>query len=1787
MCSNTVPVVGTKSLPKQSAITLLVLLVVFAGCAYSQSSLTTLYSFAGTDGSTPNAGLTVGSDGNYYGTTFGGGGITQFGTIFKLTPAGALTTLHYFAGTDGSNPYGPLALGTDGNFYGTTTSGGGPGGMGTIFQITTSGTLTTLHTFIGPDGSYPTAGLTLAGNGSFYGVTSSGGVNGDGTVFEITTNGTMTTLYNFAGVDGSSPDAALILGSDGNLYGTTANGGANSYFGTLFQITPAGSLTTLYSFGFTDGSGPIGSLTAANGLFYGATSNGGANTQFGNVFSVTSTGAFTVLTSFSGASGAVPEAALTIGNDGNLYGTTVAGGSNPLYGTIFQLTPAGVLTTIHSFSATDGANPTASLTLASDGSFYGTTSSGGANGYGTVFRFVACPPCTTTSVISSASPSAYGSPVSFTATVSAAAGSNSPTGTITFSDAGSSIGSVALTAGSAVLTTQTLGSGSHSITASYSGDANFQPSSGTVVQVVSQQASTTSVVSSLSPSTFNQAVTFTAQVSPASATGSVTFMDGINLLGSVPLTGGSASLVTALLSSGSHTISASYGGNSTLSPSSATLSQAVSQASTSLSLTSGANPTGIGGQVTFVATVSGQDGGNPTGSVTFSQDGTPVGSPVPVVSGQASVNIIFGIPGSVTIGAVYSGDLNFQASNTSLIQAVTSSVQSPLTTLYSFAGPDGSGPSGALTLGSDGYFYGTTQAGGANSQGSVFKVSPSGALTTIYSFAGPDGATPLSSLTFGPNGSLYGTTSVGGATNNGTIFQITTTGALTTLYSFSGPDGSSPAAGLVLGSDGNFYGTTTNGGANGPYGTIYKITPGGTLTQLYSFQGTDGANPSAALTLGGDGNFYGSTTSGGPNNNGSIFKITPGATLTTLYSFAGSDGSAPFGALTLGTDGNFYGTTSSGGTNGLYGTVFKIAPGGALTTIYNFAGTDGSGPETGLYLGSDGNFYGTTASGGANAQYGTIFSITPLGTLSTLYSFAGPDGSNPTGALTLGTDGNFYMTTSSGAANGLGSVCRLTITPAFTNTVITSSATPSFYGAPVTLTATVSSPSNAAIPSGSVVFSNAGTPLATVPLTGGRGVFTASSFSPGTQSISAAYSGDLNFKPSAGTFLQTVSQASATITPSSSLNPSVYGQAVTLTASMTAPQGSASPTGTVTFTDGATTLGTAALSAGSASITATGLLAGAQSIAVAYSGDVNYLAGSTTLSQVVNQAQSTTKLVSSLSQPSFGQSVTFTATVSAVSAPGVPTGTVTFTSGAVTLGVVPLTSGSATLTTSVLSPGTQSVAAVYSGDGNFQTSTGTTPETVGAAPTTMTVTSSQNPSSYNQSITLLATVGTPVGAGSPSGTVTFTKGTTTLGTGTLSGGVASFTTGALTTGSQTFSASFAGSSLFKSSTGSLTQQVNVATPTIVLISSYNPSYVGIQVVFTATLAGPFGGTPTGTVTFSENGTKIGSPVPLSAGKAVTSYTFSTAGTYTVTATYAGNSNFGSGSSSLSQVVTLYPTKTTVTSSASTSIIANPVTFTAVVTPSSTKTIPNGELVTFYNGSASIGTGTTTGSKASLTTTSLPVGTDSITAVYAGDSTNQSSASSSIQQVVKLNTTTVTLTSSLNPSTYPQSVTFTVKVTSAGPTPTGAVLFKNGNTNIASGTLSSGAASFSTQSLPPGTNAITVSYGGDSFNGAGVSTSLSQVVKAATTTTSIASSKNPSTKGTAVTFTATVTASGITPTGTVTFMYGSTTLGSAALSGGKASISTTALPSGTDTVTANFSASTNFLASSASLQQTVH
>ncbi|MDE0595317.1 MAG: hypothetical protein OSB65_08725 [Roseibacillus sp.] len=382
-----------------------------------------------------------------------------------------------------------------------------------------------------------------------------------------------------------------------------------------------------------------------------------------------------------------------------------------------------------------------------------------------------------------------------------------------------------------------------------------------------------------------------------------------------------------------------------------------------------------------------------------------------------------------------------------------------LTTLVEFTGTEGPNlgctGSAAMVLGSDGNFYGTTDFGGADNEGSVFKMTPEGVLTTLVEFSGNGaadvGREPRGALVLGSGGDFYGTTTYGGFGSNdvGTVFKVTPEGALTTLVDFAtrggGGVGASPAAALVLGSDGNFYGTTEYDGATDS-GTIFKMTPAGVATRLVEFTGTMGPklgqSPQAALVQGSDGNFYGTTSSGGADDKGTVFKMTPAGVLTTLVEFTGAGGDNlgkhPNAALVQGSDGNFYGTTYLGGATD-HGTVFKMTPAGVLTTLVEFTGTEGpnigSAGNAALVQGSDGNFYGTAAFGGADDK-GTVFKMTPEGVLTTLVEFAGTVGDNkgsrPQAALVQGSDGNFYGTAASGGEGDKGTVFKISPEGVFT-----------------------------------------------------------------------------------------------------------------------------------------------------------------------------------------------------------------------------------------------------------------------------------------------------------------------------------------------------------------------------------------------------------------------------------------------------------------------------------------------------------------------------------------------------------------------------------------------------------------------------------------------------------------------------------------------------------------------------------------------------------------------------------
>jgi uncharacterized repeat protein (TIGR03803 family) len=314
--------------------------------------------------------------------------------------------------------------------------------------------------------------------------------------------------------------------------------------------------------------------------------------------------------------------------------------------------------------------------------------------------------------------------------------------------------------------------------------------------------------------------------------------------------------------------------------------------------------------------------------------------------------------------------------------------------VYSFQGEtDGAAPVGGLVRDTFGNLYGTTGAGGANNEGTIFEISSSRQESILLSFDGSNGAVPLSTLILDSNGDLFGTTSVGGTFNAGTVFKYSSSGVLTVLYNFTGgTDGFMPYAGLVQDKKGNLYGTAVFGGKTSSTcispdagcGVVFEVTPSGKETVLYRFEGlSDGASPYGGLVRDPSGNLYGTATYAGSFTSGCdlgcgvVFKIIEGKE-TVLHTFNGdtSDGTNPSCTLVRDSGGNLYGTTQEGGKGG-EGTVFELNAANKETILYNFTGgMNVLLPVGGVVEDASGNLYGTSFSGGKD-EYGTVYKITP------------------------------------------------------------------------------------------------------------------------------------------------------------------------------------------------------------------------------------------------------------------------------------------------------------------------------------------------------------------------------------------------------------------------------------------------------------------------------------------------------------------------------------------------------------------------------------------------------------------------------------------------------------------------------------------------------------------------------------------------------------------------------------------------------------------------------------------
>ncbi len=696
---------------------------------------------------------------------------------------------------------------------------------------------------------------------------------------------------------------------------------------------------------------PEGALAmATNGWLYGTTSQGGAHGQ-GAVFKISTNGVYSNVWHFAGgADGSFPEAALLAANDGNFYGTTTSGGTNS-GGVVFRLTPAGALTVLHSFAWNpDGGSPRGGLIQGADGALYGTTTYGGTNsGNGTVFKI------TTGGVFTQL--------WSFT-------GGN---------DGRNPFAKLVQGADSALYGTCNAG-----------GSNGY----GTVFRITTNGA-------------MKPLWSFTGGSDGASPYGELAAGTGGVFMGQTYFGGTNGyGAVFKIATNGAVTPLWSF----------TYLNDGAYPQSGLLRSTNGLfyGTTRYGG-TNHAGTVFriGQNGGLTT---LWALDQVRDGSDPPVALYQAPNGAFYGVAAR---GGLYDVGTVFKFTE-----------GSGVTRLWNFPpAPNGKEPYAALAAGTNGTLYGTASSGGTSNNGAIFKLDPKDTISSLWSFTGgEDGRSPwveLLPLPYGTNVALYGTAQYGGEFSRGTAFVLYPNGDGNS-HSFAGQpdDGDMPRAGLVRGPDQAFYGTTYYGGVSN-LGAIYRVTTNGAETLLFSFRGTNGANPRGTLAGGSNGVFYGTTENGGVSNKGTVFRFATNGQFTTLWHFTGQpDGRSPQASVVLARDGRLYGTTYAGG-NYDCGLLYRIATNGAKTNLYSFQwGPDGGAPYAPLMQGKDGVLYGTTTYGGTYGN-GVIFSIATNGQFTSLWSFAGGTEGGGTQAGLVQAGDWFYGTT---PLNN-GTIFRFTLAP--------------------------------------------------------------------------------------------------------------------------------------------------------------------------------------------------------------------------------------------------------------------------------------------------------------------------------------------------------------------------------------------------------------------------------------------------------------------------------------------------------------------------------------------------------------------------------------------------------------------------------------------------------------------------------------------------------------------------------------------------------------------------------------
>jgi hypothetical protein len=1375
----------------------------------------------------------------------------------------------------------------------------------------------------------------------------------------------------------------------------------------------------------------------------------------------------------------------------------------------------------------------------------------------------------TTTLTSGTNPSVWGQPVVFTATVTPV--TPAPTGTVTFENGGTNIAGCvnrAVAARIATCSTAALAVGSDSITAVYGGNGTYATStSSPVTQVVTLGTTTTVLASSVNPSVSGQTVTYTATVSlvaPASGTrtGTVAFQDGGAVIagcGAKPVAAaGTATCALAYAGPGAHTITATYSGDGDFTTSTAApLTQTVNTGATAVTVTSSANPSSTGANVTFTANVTAvaPASGTRTGAVDFQIGGVDItGCSAQVVpaSGKATCVTNTMTVGANTITAIYSGDVNFVAS-TSASFAQTVDQGATTSKVVSSLNPSSTGVAVTFTA-------------------TVTATAPaSGTRTGTVAFE--DGGVPL----IGCAAQVLGAAGTATCATNALAAGVHT---ITAVYR----------------GDGNFTTSTSP-----PLTQTVVSTTTTTVTST--------ANPSVF----GQSIQYTAAVAGGPTVSGTITFRDGGSNIAGCVAVVMTAGSASctisptvashkITAVYSGDASNAASTsavmtqvvTADSTTTTLTASVNPTMVGQPVTfTATVTAKAPGSGAPTGKVAFDNG--------AAAIAGCGTVALTAGAATCTT-------------SALILGVHSiTAVYNGSSNDATSTSALLTETVNHGATTTAVGSSLNPSVSGQSVTYTATVTVVAPATgTPTGTVDFEDGGVTIAGcgAKALASAGTATCSFMysGAGTHSIVALYSGDSQFTGSTSPGLtQNVNQALTSTAVASSVNPSVAGQSVTITAtvSVTAP-GSGTPTGTVMFEDGGVTItgcAAQAVSAAGTAVCATSFDTATHTIAGVYSGDANF-SGSTSpiLTQSVNQGATAT-LISSSGDPSVsGQAVSYTASVTALApASGTPAGTATFMDGAITVsGCVaqPLIGGVAACTVAYPGAGSHTITAVYSGDPNFtgSTSPGLT-QTVNPAVTSTSLASSVNPSVTGQPVTITATVSVNApGSGAPTGIVAFLDdGTTIAGCAAeaVSGaGIATCADVFAAAGTANITAAYSGDVDFIASTSApLTQTINQGATATVVISSVDPSVSGQPVSFSASVdaVAPAAGAPTGTVAFIDGAGAISGcgAQPLVAGMASCSVAYAGAGGHAITAVYSGDPNFtGSTSAILTQTVNPAVTSMSLASSVDPSVTGQPVTITATVSVNAPGSgAPTGIVAFLDDGTTIAGCAVEAVSAAGIATCAdvlLAAGSETIIAVYSGDADFASSTSAPLTQTINQGATATALTSSVNPSVAGQGVAYTVTVSAiapAGGTPTGTVAFQDATSTIAGCAalpLIAGTASCTLASPGAGSHAITAVYSGDANFAGSTSAPLNQQVVLARSTTTVTAAASTWAAGDRGVFTATVSPvspAHVSPSGTAAFMDAGTPIPGCAAEpvvSGSASCRVSFRATGSDPITAVYS-----------------